>query len=164
MDPHTSLPPSDLPAESPTGSLDDYLGLWLGLVATHVSARLDRALAGRGFSATDWLAVRALFHQPESTHQNLIHALGMTKGAVSKLVTRLEQRGLMQRCNPDGDQRVQNLSLTAAGDAMVHELTGIADDNEDFFFTCLTEEERTRLLQTLRQLVHRHRLLAFPTL
>lgn len=51
----------------------------------------------------------------EGLLNELIQELGMTKGAASKVVSRLEEKGLAERQLADGRSREQSLVLTASG-------------------------------------------------
>ena len=72
----------------------------------------------------------------------LAEALTMTRGAISKIIDKLQVKGwIRSRIKPE-DNRVQLLSLTAAGRRVVPELAEIADRNDDQFFGFLDIRER----------------------
>lgn len=151
-------------AKSPCPSpLEAHLGFWLRFVSNHVSARFQQLLEEKGVTVTEWLALRTLWSQDETTHATLIQALGMTKGAASKLVTRLEDKGLARRQLADGRAREQCLSLTAAGRALVPELAALADSNDAYFFDHLGAAERQALTLAMQALVQHHQLKSFPS-
>jgi len=99
--------------------LEAHLGFWLRFVSNHVSIRFQQLLEDKGVTVTEWVALRTLWSQDETTHAELILALGMTKGAASKVVSRLEEKGLAERRLAEGRAREQCLALTAAGKALV---------------------------------------------
>ncbi len=140
--------------------LDDHLGFWLRLVSNQVSDTFRKRLEAAGCSVTEWVAMRTL-HDAPATHAALVSALGMTKGAVSKVVVRLEARGLVAR-RPGDDRRSQALSLTAKGRTLVPELARLADENDTAFFGPLTAAQRRALLRTLRELAATHRIETIP--
>ncbi len=72
-------------------SLETHAGFWLRFVSNHVSSRFKKLVEARGVTVSDWVALRTLLERQATTHSDLIEALGMTKGAASKVVTRLEQ-------------------------------------------------------------------------
>lgn len=141
--------------------LEAHLGFWLRFVSNHVSARFQQLLEAQGVSVTEWVALRALWGRREASHAELIAALGMTKGAVSKVVTRLEDRGLVARLRADG--REQALALTAAGEALVPTLSALADTNDAHWFGHLDADAREALMAAMRALVDHHHLHAVPT-
>lgn len=143
--------------------LEAHLGFWLRFVSNHVSQRFQQLLEKEGVTVTEWVALRTLWSQDGITHGALIQALGMTKGATSKVVTRLEEKGLAGRQLADGQARVQSLGLTAEGLALVPRLAALADANEAHFFGHLSASERQMLSQSMRALVLHHQFKDIPT-
>lgn len=143
--------------------LEAHLGFWLRFVSNHVSSRFQQLLEDKGVTVTEWVALRTLWSQDETTHAELIRALGMTKGAASKVVSRLEEKGLAGRQLADGRAREQSLSLTAAGKDLVPQLAALADANDAHFFGHLPAAERDALTQSMKALVQRHQLKEIPT-
>jgi len=141
---------------SPASPLEAHLGFWLRSVSNHVSSRFRLLLEARGCTVTDWVALRTLFDRTETSHAELIHALGMTKGATSKVISRLEEKGLAKRLLAAGSAREQTLKLTAKGRQLVPRLAALADENETHFFGHLAERERKALMDTCRTLVAYH--------
>src|SRR5690606_33518497 len=121
----------DLADASP---LEAHLGFWLRFVSNHVSSRFSRLLESQNLSVTEWVAMRTLYQCPEVRHADLIDALGMTKGAASKVISRLEEKALAERRVSPESSREQVLCLTAKGMRLVPELSALADENDEFFF------------------------------
>lgn len=143
--------------------LEDHLGYWLRFVSNHVSARFRRLVEANGVTVSDWVAMRLLYGANPLSSGALIEALGMTKGAVSKLVDRLEHKRLIRRSPDLADGRVQRISLTATGRRLVPRLAALADENDTHFFGDIAPETRGQLAALLRQLVERHALTQVPT-
>ena len=143
--------------------LEAHLGFWLRFVSNHVSYRFQEQLATQGVTVTEWVALRALWDRGETGHAELIRALGMTKGAVSKVVSKLEERGLAERRLDRSDARTQSLALTRAGTSLVPVLASLADANDEHFFGHLTAKERDALIDAMRSLVQHHGLSQLPT-
>jgi DNA-binding MarR family transcriptional regulator len=143
--------------------LEAHLGFWLRFVSNHVSLRFRKCLEARDVTVTEWVALRTLFEHPDATHARLIEALGMTKGAASKVVSRLEEKGLARRRKADGRARDQRLVLTPAGRALVPRLAALADANDAYFFGHLDAQARDAVLRVMRELVERHGLKEVPT-
>jgi DNA-binding MarR family transcriptional regulator len=143
--------------------LEAHLGFWLRFVSNHVSIRFQQLLEEKGVTVTEWVALRTLWSQDETTHAKLILALGVTKGAASKVVSRLEEKGLAARQLANGRAREQCLALTAAGKVLVPQLAALADTNDDHFFGHLQPREREALTQAMQALVQHHLLREIPT-
>ena len=149
-------------SHSPVSPLDSHLGFWLRFVSNHVSARFAALVEAEGASVTEWVALRTLYDKPQTTHAELIQALGMTKGAASKVITRLEDKGLARRALAEGSAREQVLQLSAKGRALVPRLAALADENEVHFFGHLPARERQALMQGFQALAAHHGLSEVP--
>lgn len=147
----------------PPSPLEAHLGFWLRFVSNHVSMRFQQLLEDKGVTVTEWVALRTLWSQDGSTHAELIQALGLTKGAASKVVSRLEDKGLAERQLAEGRARAQSLGLSAAGKALVPQLAALADANDAHFFGHLEAAERDALTHSLQALVQHHQLKDIPT-
>ena len=78
--------------DPPAAPLEAHLGFWLRFVSNHVSARFRQRVEEEGTTVTEWVALRALYDRPLTTHSALIQALGMTKVIASGV--RTEDEGL----------------------------------------------------------------------
>ena len=87
----------------------------------------------------------------------------MTKGAASKVIRRLEDKGLVQRQLAEGKAREQLLALTGEGRALTPALAALAEANDAHFFAHLPADERLVLMRTLQALVSHHQLKTFPS-
>lgn len=143
--------------------LEDHLGFWLRYVSNHVSDRFAKLLAARGVSGSEWVALRVLYGQSAANHSSLIEVLGMTKGAASKVITRLEAKGLAQRSQAEADGREQNLALTPKGKKLVPTLAALADENDAHFFGHLSRAQKAALAAHMKDIVSRQKLKQIPT-
>jgi DNA-binding MarR family transcriptional regulator len=134
----------------------------LRFVSNHVSGEFKRLVEANGVSVSEWVAMRQLFDNGASSAAELIDALGMTKGAISKILARLEEKNLVQRTYLDNDARAQEITLTRAGRQLVPRLTEFADRNDAAFFGHLSEAERAQLVALMQDIVRRHSLKKVP--
>jgi DNA-binding MarR family transcriptional regulator len=151
------------PGKSPRISpLEAHLGYWLRFVSNHVSHAFSAKLAGREVTVAEWVVLRELYEQDSVVPSRLAEDLRMTRGAISKLVDRLADKGLVSKARGEGDRRYQAVGLTAAGRVLVPELAALADANDAEFFGHLTAEERAALEGMLKDIVQRRRLTTIP--
>jgi DNA-binding MarR family transcriptional regulator len=136
--------------------LEDHLGFWLRFVSNQVSGSFQHRLEALGVTVSEWVALRTLYERGEQAPMTLVEALGMTKGAISKLVARLETAELLHRESDADDGRTQRIALTAAGRKLVAQLARAADDNDDEFFGHLGKREQKQLKKMLIDLVRTH--------
>jgi DNA-binding MarR family transcriptional regulator len=154
--------PKPKPKTPPPPPLEAHLGFWLRFVSNQVSTRFQQQLEAQGVTVTEWVALRTLWDGSETGHADLIQALGMTKGATSKVVSRLEEKGLAERRFPQGNARDQTLVLTAPGRALVPLLAALADANDEHFFGHLSAPERRALMSVMQSLVQHHQMKDIP--
>lgn len=147
----------------PASSLQDHLGYWLRYVSNHVSHAFRRKLEGRGVTVAEWVILRALYGQNAAVPSKVAGSLGMTRGAISKLVDRLMDKRLVTRKSNRKDRRFQSVALTVQGAALVPELAALADQNDHEFFGGLSEPERRALGRVMKKLVRLNNLKTIPT-
>lgn len=143
--------------------LETHLGFWLRFVSNHVSGRFKRLVEENGVTVSEWVALRTLYTSSSSSARALVESLGMTKGAVSKVLDRLERKKLVRRVADPDDGRAQRIALSALGRELVPKLAALADENDAHFFGPLSHEARHALAHTLRELVRTHQLSEVPT-
>jgi DNA-binding MarR family transcriptional regulator len=144
-------------------ALHDHHGYWLRLVSNHVSHRFARALEAEGVTVAEWVLLRELFGAGAVPPSELAGRMGMTRGAITKLVDRLAAKGLLVRARGGrGDRRYQTLALTGQGAALVPVLAGIADANEAALFGVLDADERQALHSLLQALAERWGVTGHP--
>lgn len=146
----------------PASGLEAHLGYWLRYVSNHVSFGFARKLAGRDVTVAEWVILRDLYGAGAIAPSEVAGRLGLTRGAVSKLVDRLVGKSLISRRTDAADKRAQKLTLTAHGRALVPTLAALADENDAEFFGHLSVAERGELARMLRDIVARHGLKAVP--
>ena len=142
--------------------LDSHLSYWLRLVSNHVSQSFARRVEAAGVTVAEWVLLRALYDAEALQPSALAQTLGLTRGAISKLADRLQQKSLVERRDELSDARAHTLRLTRAGRALVPQLAALADANEAEFFGVLSPAERKTLDAALRQLARHHRLRRSP--
>jgi len=89
---------------------------------------------------------------PEIRPAELAETIGLTRGAISKVLDKLEDKKWLTRKTLEADNRGQLLYLTQHGRRILPELREIADRNDRRFFDCLNTKERAMLGQVLRKL------------
>ena len=132
------------------------------MVSNQVSSSFARVLQDQQVSVAEWVALNLIGNTEEPTPARLADAMGMTRGAISKVLDKLEAKKWIARAWSDQDSRVQLLSLTAAGRRLLPQLTAIADDNDERFFSALSSRERATLRTLLLKLAEAHHITQTP--
>ncbi|MBL8631416.1 MAG: MarR family transcriptional regulator [Rhodospirillaceae bacterium] len=139
---------------STVSPLTAHLGYWMRAVSNQVSHAFALKLEAKDVTVAEWVLMRRLYDQPEMAPSDLAAAVGLTRGAVSKLVDRLEAKALLVRTASAEDRRYQSVGLTIKGRALVPELAALADQNEEQFFGHMKPLERVALTSLLREIAH----------
>lgn len=142
--------------------LEAHLGYWLRFVSNHVSNAFARKLEMRAVTVAEWVVLRELYEAGTVVPSALADRLGLTRGAVSKLVDRLLAKAFVTRTPSEEDRRYQSVGLTAAGRALVPKLSALADKNDAEFFGHLTKKERALIESVMREIVDRKGLRSVP--
>src|SRR5580658_3618286 len=92
--------------------LKKHVGFWLRFVSNHVSYAFARKLHAGGVTVAEWVVMREMFDDQETSPGVLAERIGMTRGGVSKLVDRLVGKQLITRTDRADDRRFQSIALT----------------------------------------------------
>lgn len=139
--------------------LTEHIGYWMRLVSNNVSQSFARKLESSGVTVAEWVILREMYSGDESTSPSAVADLtGLTRGAVSKLVSRLLEKGLVLRDESSNDRRYQDIKLTVKAVNLVPKLASLADQNDEEFFSKLTKTERIQLIEILQKLAKIHQI------
>jgi DNA-binding MarR family transcriptional regulator len=136
--------------------LEDHAGYWLRFVSNHVSHAFKLKVEKQGVTVAEWVLMREMFNSKDANPSQLADKLGLTRGAVSKLIERLCDKNLAFRSTSEGDRRFQTIGLTPAGRKLLPGLARLADENDREFFGHLTSVEKATLVEQLREIVRRN--------
>jgi DNA-binding MarR family transcriptional regulator len=147
----------------PVSHLKSHIGFWMRIVSNNVSHAFARKLEQSGVSVAEWVVMREMYGESQTSPGVVAARIGMTRGAITKLIDRLLARGYVTRQESSGDRRYQEIALTAAGRRLVPALAALADQNDEEFFHPLSRKERKTLLSIMQKLVEAHGLKKLPT-
>lgn len=147
----------------PIPGLESHLGYWLRRVSNAVSGAFSRALQDRQTSVAEWVLLRELHERGQAAPGELADVLGLTRGAVSKIIDKLEAKRWVQADAKQGDDRYRLLSLTRAGQRSLPLLAQIADQNDSAYFDCLSANEKRVLRELLIKLSQHNHIHDVPT-
>lgn len=122
---------------------------------------LNDGLLDSPFSLTEVRVLFELAHSPHLTATALQDELDLDAGYLSRLLRRLEQRGLVVRTSSDADGRVSHLDLTEKGQQEFRTLDERANDEVRALVRDLSVPQQRHLLGALRTIED---LLAGPPL
>lgn len=139
-----------------TSRLEDHAGYWLRYVSNHVSHAFAKKVEAQGVTVAEWVLLRQMLVIGTANPSQLADALGMTRGAISKLIDRLCRKNLATRLASENDRRYQTVELTASGRKLAPKLADLADANDREFFGHLKGKDKIWLITLLQDMVRQH--------
>ena len=117
------LPPADF--YRPNGyTADESVGYLVRRLLTSMKQETDKRLEPHGLTNAQWEPLFKLRKGTASTVAELARELQTDPGATTRLLDRLEAKGLCKRVRSTEDRRVVNLELTPEGEAAADKIPG----------------------------------------
>jgi DNA-binding MarR family transcriptional regulator len=116
----------------------------LNRLAAEVSAALASEYQDRyGLDIPEWRVLATLgFRQGGCSAQTIVHCTRTHKSSISRAVTALMQRQLVERVENADDRREFSLRMTGKGQALYQELIPRLKRKEQEILSCLSAQER----------------------
>ncbi len=136
-------------SDRPLHGLGQHATVLLNIVAEGVKAETKRY----NLTPLDFDLLRLFLADEEWTPTELANVLPVEVSAISRLVTKLVDRGLIYRRRPRRDRRVVLLKLTEEGNALALEIHRRVHAYEDSLVQDMPEKEIEDLLSTIRKIL-----------
>jgi DNA-binding MarR family transcriptional regulator len=126
--------------------LERFLPYRLSVITNRISGALSRHYAARfGIGIPEWRVIANLGRHPGLSANQVAERSAMDKVTVSRAVTGLEAKGLLERVRDGEDKRRSRLTLSARGAEVYGEIAPLALGFERDLLTALTPEEVQQL-------------------
>jgi DNA-binding MarR family transcriptional regulator len=124
---------------------------------TYISNRLSRGASDTyrkhfGLGITEWRVMGVLGGMPDISANQIINAIGLDKGAVSRSLHVLEKKRLITSEPDPSDNRSRTLRLSKSGEALHDRIVVAAFAREERLLSCLSPKETESLIVCLRKL------------
>lgn len=119
---------------------------------TKVAGVLPEEHLGSGHSLAEARVVYELGMREETETAQLRQALDLDRGYVSRLLSRLEDEGVVRRSTSAADARRQTIALTAAGRRLLATLQRRSSERVEALIADLHESDRQRLLAAMAEI------------
>jgi DNA-binding MarR family transcriptional regulator len=117
-------PPADF--YHPAGyCAEDSVGYLMKRVGMSIIYQADKRLAEHGLTSAQWGPLMRMRTSGGSTVAELARWLQVDAGAMTRLLDRLEKKGLCKRVRSTADRRVVQVELTAEGAAAIAEVPAV---------------------------------------
>lgn len=144
-----SLPDSPQPAPHP---IEQHLGYQMRRIVTLLGAGVDRQVEPLGLTDAQWKPMLRLLLDQPGTVAALARVCQLDAGGMTRMLDRLEAKGLVRRERSVEDRRVVNLELTEDGRAAAQQLPGVLQGLQQSLLQGFSADEEAQLRGFLARL------------
>jgi DNA-binding MarR family transcriptional regulator len=132
------------------------LGACVGGLMNTVARGMEAEVAPHGLTSLQFTLLRVFLQGEEWTATQLAQVLPVHVSRISRMVSRLVDRGLLSRRRPRSDRRIVLLSLTDEGTALTSELDRRVRAFDARLAEGVSEEEMAALASATSKIVANH--------
>lgn len=133
------------------GVLADSFGPVIRLLRNELITRIVAAFEPYELRTGGFSALALIAANPGCAQADIAREFGVDKSVVVALIDQLEQRGLAERGRSTSDRRRNTLTLTAKGEALLHEMDVLGRSVEAPIRAALTPQEASELIRLGRK-------------
>ena len=137
--------------------VDDYLPALLAQASRLISGEFHLVVTAQGFTVSEWRVLASLAGSEPINIGQLAQITTMKQPTVTRVLDRMQSRGLVERLPNDGDRRVTLVRITATGTRLVSKLIPLARQHEQRVLEPFGRQRSEDLKATLRKLIELHR-------
>jgi len=127
---------------------EESVGYLMRRILHSASQEVERELEPTGLTNAQWVPLLKLYMGSASTVAELARECQLDAGGMTRLLDRLETKGLLRRVRSSDDRRVVNLELTEPGRAAAKRIPAVLCGVQNAHMRGFTVEE-WKLLRTL---------------
>lgn len=135
--------------------LSESLGTQVNIIARSMRLALEKHLASAGISPSQWMMLMALGEKDHLVQSELGKILNLDSATITRIIDKLQEKGLLVRNQARDDRRAQVVSLTEAGEKAYHRLSGIGEEVDKIASRGLSSKEVEKLLHWL-SIIHKN--------
>lgn len=132
---------------------EESVGYLMRQILSLVAQQVERRLEPAGLTNAQWVPLIKLYAGKASTVAELARESQMDAGAMTRLLDRLEAKGLCRRQRNADDRRVVNIELTEAGVESAKVIPSVLCDVQNEQLAGLSTEEWQTLKGLLRRIL-----------
>lgn len=133
-------PPADFYAPG-SYNPSDSVGYLMRRILSAVASAVERELEPTGLTHAQWVPLFKLAMQPGATVAELARLCELDAGAMTRLLDRMEAKGLCQRERSSEDRRVVRLALTEHGRAVADQIPVALSRVQNAYLAGFSREE-----------------------
>ena len=133
---------------------EDSVGYLMRQILNRVAQDIERQLAHTELTNAQWIPLFKLYSGQAATVAELARECHLDAGAMTRMLDRLEAKGLCTRMRSETDRRVVNIALTAAGSKAASDIPEILSGVQNAHLAGFSAEEFQTLREYLRRILH----------
>jgi len=131
----------------------EAIGALIGRTRKTIIAKIDAELAPLDVSAAQWIVVLLVGENAASSATGLCEMLAYDPGAMTRLLDRLEGKGIVRRVRSPEDRRTIQLELTDSGKALYPKIISAMVDVNNSLLQGFSHDEVSQLDGYLRRML-----------
>jgi DNA-binding MarR family transcriptional regulator len=133
---------------------EDSVGYLMRQILNRVAQDIERQLAHTDLTNAQWVPLFKIFSGQASTVAEVARHCHLDAGATTRMLDRLEAKGLCKRVRSDTDRRVVNIELTPAGHKAAADIPEILSGVQNAHLAGFSDEEFQALRGYLRRILN----------
>ncbi len=140
---------------------DESIGYMMKQIVSALAQQVDRRLQSESLTHAQWMPLFLLYKGSASTVADLARETQMDAGAMTRLLDRMEAKGLCKRVRNAEDRRVVNLELTAEGREAAKGIPTVLCEVQNALLAGFSPDEWRMLIGLLQRLKNTAHAMAF---
>lgn len=132
-------------------NINQSLGYLLNTSARNIKSLLNDELKSAGITTSQWAVLKLLSEKGMLTQVDIALNLKSDKATVGAITEKIERKGLVIKDKNLLDKRAYNVFLTDAGESLVNNLVGAAENVNSVAFRGFNQKQRKDLEQYLNR-------------
>jgi DNA-binding MarR family transcriptional regulator len=132
---------------------EDSVGFLMKVAVDLLSRAIDARMAEHSLTDAQWRPLLKLSRHPQTTATQMARMVGCDSGATTRMLDRLEDKGLLRRVRSTDDRRVQQLELTPEGHKAAAVVPYVITEVLNSHLADLTHAEIDQLRDLLERIV-----------
>lgn len=150
--PNRTPPPADFYRAASYCS-EESVGFLMKRILFSIVSQADKRLGVHGLTSAQWGPLMHLRKTGGATVAELARWLQVDAGAMTRLLDRLEKKGLCKRVRSTEDRRVVQVELTAAGEASLVEVPAVLSEVQNAHLAGFSKSEWLALRNYLERML-----------
>ncbi len=133
---------------------EDSVGYLMRQILNRVGQDVERQLAHTDLTNAQWIPLFKLYSGQATTVAELARECHLDAGAMTRMLDRLEAKGLCKRVRSETDRRVVNIELTAPGTKSASDIPEILSGVQNAHLAGFSAQEFETLREYLRRILN----------